>query len=146
MRNLSQNIIECVREHKENATPAELLMMQKLRFRGIRFEFNYPVLTEKSFFTADFFLPKYGLIIELDGGIHSLEENQKKDIIKDIVYESLGYHVLRMWNSEVDTFDTIKVKEYRKGRIRLYEAPAKVPNYKKERGKKRSKIIKSKRS
>jgi len=146
MSNLTKEIISCVREHKENATPAELLMMQKLRFRNIRFDFNYPVLTEKSFFTADFYLPKYGLIIELDGGIHSTEENQKKDVIKDVVYESLGYNVLRMWNSEVDTFDTLKVKEYRRGRIRLYEAPIKTPNYKKLRGKQRSKIIKSKRS
>ena len=103
MPNLTKNIVECVREHKKNATPAELLMIQKLKFRNIRFEFNYPVLTEQSFFTCDFFLPKYGLIIEIDGGIHSLEENKRKDIIKDIVYESLGYHVLRMWNSEVDT-------------------------------------------
>ena len=145
MKKLTEQIIDCVRQNKENATPAELLMIQKLKFRKIRFEFNYAVLTENSFFTADFFLPRFGLIIELDGGIHSTEENKKKDIIKDIVYESLGYHVLRMWNNQVDTFDTLKIKEYRRGRIRLYAEPDTVPNYKRKRGKIRSKIIKSKR-
>lgn len=140
MPNYSQEIIDCVREHKKNATPAELLLVSKLKFRNIRFSFQHPVLTEHSFFTADFYIPRHGLIIEVDGGCHNSEENRRKDFIKDLVYESLGYHVIRIKNSEVDTFDTMRIKEYIKGRIRLYEVPDKVPNYKKKRGKLRTKI------
>ena len=140
MPNYSQEIIDIVREHKQHATPAELLLIAKLKFRNIRFCFQHPVLTEKSFFTADFYIPKHGLLIEVDGGCHDSEENRRKDFVKDLVYESLGYHVLRLKNSEVDTFDTLTIKDYIKGRIRLYEKTDKSINYKKQRGRIKTKI------
>lgn len=140
MPNLSQQVIDSVREHKKNATPAQVLLAQKLRFRNIVFIMEYPVLTERSFFTADFYIPRHGLLIEVDGKCHKEENQHRKDVIKDIVYESLGYHVLRIKNSDIDTFDTLSIRDYRKGRIRVYEALEEVPNYKKKRGKLRTKI------
>lgn len=143
MTNYSKEIIDIVREHKKNATPAELLLISKLKFRNIRFCFQHPVLTEKSFFTADFYIPKHGLLIEIDGGCHDSEENRRKDFIKDMVYESLGYNILRLKNSEVDTFDTMSIKNYVKKRISIYEKTDKSINYKKQRGKIRTKIKRS---
>jgi len=98
------------------------------------------VLTEKSFFTADFFIPRHGLLIEVDGGCHNSDELRRKDFIKDLVYESLGYHVLRLKNSEIDIFDTLSIKNYIKGRIRLYEKVDKRINYEKQRGRIKTKI------
>jgi very-short-patch-repair endonuclease len=140
MPKYTQEIINTIREHKQNATPAELLLISKLRFRNIRFCFQHPVLTEHSFFTCDFYIPRHGLIIEVDGGCHNSDELKRKDFIKDLVYESLGYHVLRIKNSEVDTFDTLRIKNYIKGRVRLYEEPEKTPNYSKDRAKAKTKI------
>ena len=112
-----RNIIEAVRKQKANPTPAELLMIQKLIFRNIRFSFVYPVVLESRFFTADFFIPKYGLLIEIDGGYHSRPDQKMRDTMKDVVYEALGYNILRIKNEEVDTFDTRKIKSYAKNKI-----------------------------
>lgn len=113
----SQQIIDAVRSHKQKATPAEILMEQKLRFHRILFVREYPVLTEKSFFTADFFIPKHHLLIEVDGCIHDDREQMKKDFVKDMVYKSMGYNVLRIKNEDVDTFDTLSIKKFRRRKL-----------------------------
>lgn len=113
----SKQIIETIREQKKKATPSELLMIQKLKFRNIAFQFQYPVLTEESFFTADFFIPKYGVIIEVDGGCHETKQMRNKDFIKDLLYESLGYNVIRIKNKDVDTFNTLLIKNYKRKKI-----------------------------
>jgi len=118
---LSDKITESIRSQKARATPAELLMMQKLRYHRIKYCFCYAVLTEKSFFTADFFLPKYNLLIEIDGEVHNDYEVAKKDVIKNIVYKSLGYNVLRIKNEDVDMFDTKRVKRYVRRRVKRAE-------------------------
>lgn len=115
--NYSRKVIESIRKQKENPTPAELLMMEKLSFRNIQFRFIHPVVLESQFFTADFYIPKYGLIIEIDGGIHNRCDQKWRDTVKDVVYESLGYNVLRIKNSDVDTFDTLSVTRYQKRKI-----------------------------
>lgn len=107
--------------NKLNSTPAEVLMAAKLRFHSIAFEAEYPILNEKSFFTADFYLPKHGLLIEVDGEIHSQIEIQAKDFVKDMVYKSFGYHVLRIKNSEVEFFNLDFIKKYKPKRISQYQ-------------------------
>lgn len=118
--NKRSEMIEAMRRQRENPTPAEMLMYEKLRFRGFNFVYIYGVLTEKSFFTADFYIPKYRLIIEIDGGAHNCEAQKTKDMVKDMVYEALGYNVLRIKNSEVDTFNTLKIKKLRKQKTEKY--------------------------
>ena len=110
---LYNSMIKAIREQRSNPTPAELLMYAKLRYRNIEFVYIHGVLSEHSFFTADFFIPKYRLIIEIDGKCHDNPDQAKRDIIKDIVYTSLGYNVLRIKNSEVDTFNTLTLRKYR---------------------------------
>ena len=113
----TKSIIEAVRKQKANPTPAELLMIQKLCFRNIRFAFIYPVVLESKFFTADFYIPKYSLIIEIDGEYHKREDQQMRDTMKDLVYEALGYNVLRIDNKNVDTFNTLSIMRYKKKNI-----------------------------
>ena len=93
-------------------TAHELLFAAKLIANRITFKVEYPVLTEKSFFTADFYLPKYKLLIEIDGGYHNTPEQIMRDTMKDCVYKSLGYNVLRIKNKEVEFFDLKKLKRY----------------------------------
>jgi len=113
----SNRILEAIRKQKENPTPAEILMAQKLNFRNIRFKFIYPVVLESKFFTADFYIPQHSLIIEIDGGYHNRKDQNMRDMCKDIVYESLGYNVLRIKNHEVDTFDTLSIRIFEKKSI-----------------------------
>ena len=59
-------------------------------------------------YIVDFFFRKSMLIVELDGGYHFTEEQQKEDAIRQDWLEHMGYKVLRFTNEEV-LFDTESV-------------------------------------
>lgn len=59
-------------------------------------------------YIVDFFFRKSMLIVELDGGYHFTEEQQKADAIRQSWLELMGYNVLRFTNEEV-LFDTDSV-------------------------------------
>lgn len=59
-------------------------------------------------YIVDFFFRKSMLIVELDGGYHFTEEQQKEDAIRQSWLEHMGYNVLRFTNEEV-LFDTDNV-------------------------------------
>ena len=59
-------------------------------------------------YIVDFFFRKSMLIVELDGGYHFTEEQQKEDSIRQDWLEHMGYKVLRFTNEEV-LFDTESV-------------------------------------
>lgn len=52
-------------------------------------------------YIVDFFFRKSMLIVELDGGYHFTEEQQKEDAIRQDWLEHMGYKVLRFTNEEV---------------------------------------------
>ena len=52
-------------------------------------------------YIVDFFFRKSMLIVELDGGYHFTEEQQKEDAIRQDGLEHMGYTVLRFTNEEV---------------------------------------------
>ena len=52
-------------------------------------------------YIVDFFFRKSMLIVELDGGYHFTEEQQKEDAIRQSRLEHMGYNVLRFTNEEV---------------------------------------------
>lgn len=52
-------------------------------------------------YIVDFFFRKSMLIVELDGGYHFTEEQQKEDTIRQSWLEHMGYNVLRFTNEEV---------------------------------------------
>lgn len=62
-------------------------------------------------YIVDFLFRKSKLIVELDGGYHFTEEQQKEDAIRQEWLEQQGYKVLRLTNEQV-LFDTDKsIKE-----------------------------------
>ena len=56
-------------------------------------------------YIVDFFFRKSMLIVELDGGYHFTEEQQKEDAIRQDWLELMGYKVLRFTNEQI-LFDT----------------------------------------
>ena len=56
-------------------------------------------------YIVDFFFRKSMLIVELDGGYHFTEEQQKEDAIRQDWLELMGYKVLRITNEQI-LFDT----------------------------------------
>ena len=59
-------------------------------------------------YIVDFFFRKSMLIVELDGGYHFTEEQQKEDAIRQDWLEHKGYKVLRFTNEQI-LFDTDNV-------------------------------------
>lgn len=59
-------------------------------------------------YIVDFFFRSSNLIIELDGGYHFTEEQQREDAVRQEWLENMGYHVLRFKNEDV-LFNTDKV-------------------------------------
>ena len=50
-------------------------------------------------FIVDFYCHKTGLVIEVDGDIHDLQ--QEEDIRREKALQEMGLRVVRFWNDEV---------------------------------------------
>jgi len=53
-------------------------------------------------YIVDFCCPSKKLIIELDGGHHIEDSQEKKDHERQLYIENLGYTVLRFYNNDID--------------------------------------------
>ena len=65
---------------------------------GMRFKRPYGIGP----YILDFFIPQANLCIEIDGGIHDVEEVKIKDTNKDAFLKRNGIHVLRFKNCEIE--------------------------------------------
>ena len=84
----------------ENMTDAEKFLWQQLsnkKIKGIRFKPQHPIFQ----YIADFYCHKAKLVIEVDGGIHSLPENKEYDIDREKVIREFGIEVIRFTNEQV---------------------------------------------
>ncbi|MCD8179542.1 MAG: endonuclease domain-containing protein [Tannerellaceae bacterium] len=83
-----------------NPTEAEEYLWNHLgteRFKGFRFRRQHPIL----FFIADFYCHTYKLVIEVDGGYHTLKEQYEYDQEREQELRELGITVLRFTNKKV---------------------------------------------
>jgi len=67
------------------------------RFLNLQFKRQLPIGP----YIVDFCCRSKMLVIELDGGQHSDKKISKKDIHKQRYLESLGFTVLRFWNTDI---------------------------------------------
>lgn len=96
-RTNTQTLIHA-RELRKNLTPAERKLWRVLR--GDRLGVSFRRQHAIGPFIADFCCIRHHLIIELDGAGH---HGQKEyDAERTAYFESLGYRVIRFWNSEVE--------------------------------------------
>ena len=87
---------------RNNMTKAEIILWSRIRLKqinGYKFRRQYPVFD----FIADFYCHELKLIIEVDGGIHTLPEQAKSDEYRDNLLKNNGYYVIRLTNDEVET-------------------------------------------
>jgi len=100
-KNIMENCIFC-------DTKPEIEMKRCLNELGISYEFQFPVWEIEHRYVADFYLPLYNLIIEVDGkGWHNYPDGKEIDRIRMKELEEKGYRVLRFWENE---FDSNKVR------------------------------------
>ncbi len=85
-------------ELRSSATDAEKRLWRRLSRRqlcGFKFSRQMPVGS----FICDFMCREALLVIELDGGQHSVQAEKDRNRTRYIVSE--GYRVLRFWNNDV---------------------------------------------
>ncbi len=85
---------------RKNFTDTERLLWRHLRAKqmeGYKFRRQEPIGS----YIVDFVCQEKMIVIEVDGGQHSLE--RERDFERDKWVEGQGYRVLRFWNNEVLT-------------------------------------------
>ena len=103
---------------RQELTQSEELLWQKLRNRkleGAKFRRQHPLQQ----FILDFYCHEVKLAVELDGGIHELEENKEYDKLRTKNLEQLGITVIRFNNTQVEKQIPAVVEEIKQNLIRL---------------------------
>ncbi|QCQ20861.1 endonuclease domain-containing protein [Desulfoglaeba alkanexedens] len=97
---MSKNITPTAKTLRKRLTDAERLLWTHLRAKqleGLKFRRQAPI----GKYIADFVCHEKRIVIEVDGGQHSL--NKDRDRERDNWFKEQGYKVLRFWNNEVLT-------------------------------------------
>ena len=103
--NAKTSIIEAARLLRENMTRTEEILWERIcgkKICGLRFRRQHPI----DIFIADFYCHKVRLVVEIDGGIHSIQNDY--DIGRSAEMEKYGIMVIRFANEEVE-YDIEKV-------------------------------------
>jgi very-short-patch-repair endonuclease len=92
-------------ELRRNATPQE----NKLWYEFLRYH-DIPFTRQKTIenYIVDFICPSRKLVIEIDGCQHYTVDGMENDSIRTNYLESLGLHVMRFPNAEIDrSFESV---------------------------------------
>lgn len=92
------NIKAFVKSLRKRSTDAESLLWKHLRakrLKGLKFRRQEPI----GKYIADFVCYEKQIIIEVDGGQHSIDKDRDNE--RDIWFKGEGFKVLRFWNNEV---------------------------------------------
>ena len=87
------------RKNRKNATLAEQVLWKHLRGGELGVEFLRQHIVVD--YIVDFASRHDGLIIEIDGGYHSQEEQKIKDYLRIEDLEKMGFEVMRFSNDEI---------------------------------------------
>jgi very-short-patch-repair endonuclease len=93
-----KRVTEISRKLRKTSTETEKFLWKYLRnkqLRGFKFRRQQPI----GRYIVDFINFEGKLIIEADGGQHSIY--RKQDVIRDAYLKQEGYRVLRFWDNEV---------------------------------------------
>lgn len=95
---ISPKLLERAKELRRAMTPAEKILWKQLkanRLNGLHFRRQQIV---HGYF-ADFLCHQYNLIVEVDGGIHKLQQDY--DAEREEYLRSLGFRIIRFKNEEI---------------------------------------------
>jgi isoleucyl-tRNA synthetase len=88
------------RENRKNQTPSEAIVWEELRNNKLGVKFRRQHAIED--YIVDFVCISLNLVIEIDGGIHDLEERKEFDKIREEYLSYAGFEVIRFTNVEVE--------------------------------------------
>ncbi len=90
---------ELSQKHKDNPTEEENILWQYLRANKTGYHIRRQHVIDE--FITDFVCLKKKLVIEVDGGYHTLKEQQDYDSMRTSFLEEMGFKVVRFTNEEV---------------------------------------------
>ena len=90
---------EHARRMRNNPTEAETFLWKQLKGKGLVTDFKRQCVILD--FIADFYCPLANLVIEIDGGYHQTEEQQRLDKEREERLQAKGYNILRFTNEQV---------------------------------------------
>ena len=96
------NLVNRAKELRQGETEAEQIIWSWLRAKklnGVKFRRQEPI----GIYIVDFVSFEKKLIIEIDGGQHSVEENKANNNVRTQWLESQEFRVIRFWNNEVSS-------------------------------------------
>ncbi len=95
----SNLIFQKAEELRSRMTPAEEILWKHIHINEwkLKFRRQHPIWN----YIADFYCHKIKLVIELDGGIHELDEVKENDLIREQHLKEFGLTVLRFKNEDV---------------------------------------------
>jgi len=113
--NAQPTIFARAKELRENMTPAEKVLWEKLRCNqlGVRFKAQHPI----DIFIADFYCHRAKLVIEVDGAIHTSRSDYDDGRTAEL--ERFGLTVIRVTNEEVLTDVDKVIQQIKKTLISL---------------------------
>ncbi len=106
---------------KDQPTYPEQLFSERLTKAGIPFVAQLPVMQ----FIVDFYIPAYGLIIELDGEQH--RDQAEYDRARDTALRSRRCHVWRIPNKFANSFNVNEILLLPRVEWRIERAPIQSP-------------------
>jgi very-short-patch-repair endonuclease len=89
--------LQRAKELRREMTPAEKLLWQEVRAKKLGVRFRRQQVIQG--FIVDFYCHKATLVVEVDGDIHDLQ--QEEDARREKVLSELGLRVVRFGNDEV---------------------------------------------
>lgn len=89
--------LERARELRRDMTPAEKILWQELRANKLGVHFRRQQIIAG--FIVDFYCHKASLVIEVDGDIHDLQ--QEEDAKRENVLREMGLMIVRFRNTEI---------------------------------------------
>ena len=110
--------IRRARELRKYQTDIEELLWRNIRGRKFcnkKFTRQFPIVYQydkkSHYFIVDFYCHEHKLVIELDGGYHSIPEQKEYDTWRTEILEALGLQVIRFKNEEdiIKILDEIRV-------------------------------------
>ena len=91
---------EFARHLRRNRTEAERRLWWRLReLKHAGFKFRQQVPIDR--FIVDFACLSQRLIVEVDGGTHSTEQEVAPDLRREHYLKNQGFRIVRVWNSDV---------------------------------------------
>ena len=97
---LDPQLLDFAKTMRHNSTDAEHLMWQLLRakrFMNLKFRRQHVIKP----YIVDFYCHEIGLVIELDGSQHGMDDAIEYDAERTNFLEALGLTVVRYWNYDV---------------------------------------------